>query len=101
MYTVLAGFQCVLEIIKNRTSESHFNTLGRVEAGDRAIIKRRGPAISPGYYGHGPRLRSKENRRKIEPKKPLTVRFPAHVLYLPSNLKFRDNPARKRKWWWK
>ena len=99
MYTVLAGFQCVLEIIKNRTSESHLNTLGRVEAEDRAIIKRRGPAISPGYHGHGPRLRSKENRRKIEPKKPLTVRFPTHVLYLPSNLKFRDNPARKGKWW--
>ena len=97
MYTVLAGFQCVLKIIKNRTSESHFNTLGRVEAEDRAIIKRWGPAISPGYYGHGPRLRSKENRRKIEPKKPLTVRFPAHLLYLPSNLKFRDNPERKKK----
>ena len=38
MYTVLAGFQCVLKIIKNRTSKSQFNTIGRVEAEDRAII---------------------------------------------------------------
>ena len=34
----------------------------------RTFIKRRGPGISPGYYEHGPRLLSNENRRKIEPK---------------------------------
>ena len=32
-----------------------------------AVIKRRGPGISPGYYACGPRLFSWENRRKIEP----------------------------------
>ena len=34
----------------------------------RAVIKRRGPEISPGYYDYGPRPLSKENKRKIEPK---------------------------------
>ena len=34
----------------------------------RAVIKGRGPGISPGYYEHLPRLLSKENKRKIEPK---------------------------------
>ena len=34
----------------------------------RAVIKSRGPEISPGYYEHGPQLLSKENKRKIEPK---------------------------------
>ena len=34
----------------------------------RAVIKRRGPGISPSYYERGPRLRSKEKKRKIEPK---------------------------------
>ena len=34
----------------------------------RAVIKRWGPGISPGYSEHGPQLLSKENRRKIEPK---------------------------------
>ena len=34
----------------------------------RAVIERRGPEISPGYYEHGPQLLSKENKRKIEPK---------------------------------
>ena len=33
---------------------------------DRAVIKRRGPGISPGYYEHEPRLLSSENGRKIE-----------------------------------
>ena len=32
-----------------------------------AVIKRRGPGISSGYYACGPRLFSWENRRKIEP----------------------------------
>ena len=35
---------------------------------NRAVIKRRGPGISPGYYERLPRLLSKENKRKIEPK---------------------------------
>ena len=34
----------------------------------RAVIKRRGPGIFPGYYERLPRLLSKENKRKIEPK---------------------------------
>ena len=34
----------------------------------RAVIKRQGPGISPGYYERGPRLRSSQNSRKIEPK---------------------------------
>ena len=34
----------------------------------RVVIKRQGPRISPGYYERGPRLRSSENSRKIEPK---------------------------------
>ena len=38
MYTVLAGFQCVLKIIGNRTSKSHFNTLGRVEAEEEEMV---------------------------------------------------------------
>ena len=34
----------------------------------QAVIKSRGPGISPGYYECGLRLLSLENRRKIEPK---------------------------------
>ena len=34
----------------------------------RAVIKRRGPGISPGYYERFPQLLSEENRRKIEPR---------------------------------
>ena len=34
----------------------------------RAVIKRRGLGISPGYYERLPRLLSKKNKRKIEPK---------------------------------
>ena len=34
----------------------------------RAVIKSRGPGVSPGYYECGPRLLLLENRRKIEPK---------------------------------
>ena len=35
---------------------------------DRAVIKSRGPEISPSYYECGPQLLSLENSRKIEPK---------------------------------
>ena len=35
----------------------------------RAVIKRRGLGISPGYSEHDPQLLSLENRRKIEPNK--------------------------------
>ena len=34
----------------------------------RVVIKRRGLGSSPGYYERLPRLLSKENKRKIEPK---------------------------------
>ena len=47
----------------------------------KAVIKTRGPGLSPGYYEHGLQLLSYENKRKIEPK------FPAYWLYLPCNLK--------------
>ena len=33
-----------------------------------AVIKRQGLGIFPAYFEHGPRLLSKENRRKIEAK---------------------------------
>ena len=45
----------------------------------RAVIKRRGPGISPGYYECGPRLLSKENSRKIEPKETPSCLIP-HLL---------------------
>ena len=38
------------------------------EQKNRAVIKSRGPGISPGYNECGPRLLLLENRRKIEPK---------------------------------
>ena len=53
----------------------------------RAVIKRRGPGISPGYYERFPQLLSKENRRKIEPKEIPSCLIPRLLLYLPSNLK--------------
>ena len=34
----------------------------------RAVIKSRGPGISPSYYECGPGLLLLENRRKLEPK---------------------------------
>ena len=34
----------------------------------RAVIKSRGPGISPGYYEYGPRLLLMENKGKLEPK---------------------------------
>ena len=34
----------------------------------RAVIKRQGPGISPGYYEHVPQLLSSGNRKEIEPK---------------------------------
>ena len=45
----------------------------------RAVIKRRGSGISPGYYEHGPWLLAKENRRKIEPKETPSCLIP-HLL---------------------
>ena len=36
----------------------------------RAVIKKKGPGIFPGYYGRDPWLILLENRRKIEPKGP-------------------------------
>ena len=34
----------------------------------RAVVKSRGPGISPGYYEYGPRLLLMENKGKLEPK---------------------------------
>ena len=45
----------------------------------RAVIKSRGPGISPGYYECGPWLLSLENRRKIEPKEIPSCSIP-HLL---------------------
>ena len=45
----------------------------------RAVIKRQGPGISLGYYQCGPRLLSKENSRKIEPKETPSCLIP-HLL---------------------
>ena len=42
----------------------------------RAVIKRRGPEISPRCYEHGPQLISKENKRKIEPKEIFSCLIP-------------------------
>ena len=53
----------------------------------RALIKRRGPGISLGYYERFPQLLSKENRSKIEPKEIPSCLIPRLLLYLPSNLK--------------
>ena len=43
---------------------------------DRAVIKSWGPRIFPSYYGRGPQLLAKENRRKIEPKEILSYFIP-------------------------
>ena len=54
----------------------------------RAVIKRRGPGISPDYYECFPQLLSEENRRKIEPKEIPSCLIPrAYFLYLPNKLK--------------
>lgn len=45
----------------------------------RAVIKRQGPGISPGYYDCGPWLISKESSRKIEPKETPSCLIP-HLL---------------------
>ena len=45
----------------------------------RGVIKRWGPGISPGYYEHGLRLLSKENKRKIDPTETLSCLIP-HLL---------------------
>ena len=47
--------------------------------GCRAVIKTRGPGISPGYYECLPRLLSQENKRKIEPKEVPSCLIP-HLL---------------------
>ena len=53
----------------------------------KAVIKRRGPGIFPGYYECGPWLVSLGNRRNIEPKEIPSCLIPAYLLYLPCNLK--------------
>ena len=46
----------------------------------RAVIKSWGLGIFPGFYEHGPRLLSLENRRKIEPKEISSCFFIRHLL---------------------
>ena len=53
---------------KKKNSVLHSKTLNLFLNKHRAVIKRLGPGISPGYYEYNPRLLSKENTRKIEPK---------------------------------
>ena len=48
-------------------------------------MKRRGLGISPGYYERGPRLLSKEKRRKVEPKETLSCSIP-HLLVVFTRL---------------
>ena len=53
----------------------------------RAVIKRRGPEISRGYYERGPRLLWKENRRKMEPKETLSWLTPRLLFLFTRQLK--------------
>ena len=50
------------------------------ETKTRAVIKRRGPGFSPGYF-------QRKVEEKEKKKKPLAVWFPAYLLYFPSNIK--------------
>ena len=52
----------------------------------RAVIKRRGPGISPSYYERLPRLLSKENERKIEPKEIPSCLIPRLVVVFTRQL---------------
>ena len=52
----------------------------------RALIKRRGPGISPGYFHR--KIEEQENQ-----KKPLAIWSPAYLLYLPGNLKSYWQPC--------
>ena len=50
-------------------------------------LRGREPGISSSYYERGPRLLSKENRRKIESKETPSCFIADNLLYLPCNLK--------------
>ena len=52
----------------------------------RAVIERRGPGISPSYYERLPRLLSKENERKIEPKEIPSCLIPRLVVVFTRQL---------------
>ena len=52
----------------------------------RAVIKRRGPGISPGYYECFPQLISKENIRKIEPKEIPSCLIPRQLVVFTQQL---------------
>jgi len=52
----------------------------------RAIINDQGLRNSPGYYERGPRLLSKENRRKIELKEPISCLIPLQLLVFTQQL---------------
>ena len=63
----------------------------------RAVIKRRGPGISPAYYERAPRLLSKEKKRKIERKETpscliprLLVVFTRHLEILVTTLLLKN-----------
>ena len=58
----------------------------------RAVIKRRGPEISPRCYEHGPQLISKENKRKIEPKEIFSCLIPRLLVVFTLQLEISDNP---------
>ena len=70
----------------------------------KAVIKRLGQGISPGYYERGRPLLSMEKRRKIEPKETLSCLIPCHfvvftwqleilVTILISELKYSQKPS--------
>ena len=58
----------------------------KIKNGCRAVIKSRGPGISPSYYECGPRLLSLENSRKIEPKETHSCLIPRLLVVFPQQL---------------
>ena len=61
----------------------------------RAVIKSWGLGIFPGFYEHGPRLLSLENRRKIEPKEISSCFFysPPTCCICPATWNLSDSPG--------
>ena len=52
----------------------------------RAVIKRPGPGISPGYYERLPERLSKEKKRKIEPKEVPSCLIPCLLVVFTQQL---------------
>jgi len=52
----------------------------------KAVVKRRGLGILPGYYERGPWLLSRENRSKIEPKETPSCLIPRLLVVFTQQL---------------